>query len=330
MRFTWSIAWYLLGALAVVALLRRARPRNYFGHSLLTYLYQRVSPPPLDIYLPKLLDLAGLVCLGLALLNPVIPFAEHTVRNEGLNMALVIDLSSSMQMPVTGGRRMPNGAVETRLDAVKRAVIEFIRHRKGDRIGIVVFSNSAYVVSPMTLDHNYLVNYVEMINERTLSDEGMTAIGEGMILARDLLIKQALKDGQDQQRGNVIVLLTDGENNTGRPVDFALKEVRESEIKTYFIGVEVVMATTASNQGFNDAPVLISGVLSTGGRYFNARDAKQLEQAYREIHTIEKGRFLTRSQLRDVPAFASFAWAALAAITAGFLLRAVPRFRELS
>jgi Ca-activated chloride channel family protein len=182
----------------------------------------------------------------------------------------------------------------------------------------------------MTLDHDYLVNYVEMINERTLSDEGMTAIGEGLIMARDLLIQQQLKDGQDQQRGNVIVLLTDGENNTGRPVDFALKEVRESAVKTYFIGVEVVMATTAANQGFNDAPVLISGVLSTGGKYFNARDAKQLEQAYREIHTIEKGRFLTRSKLRDVPAFAAFAWAALAAVTAGFLLRAIPRFRELS
>ena len=330
MRFTWSIGWYLLGAVALVALLRQARPRNYFGHSLLAYLNERARPPALDIYLPKLLDLAGLVCLGLALLNPVIPFAEHTVRNEGLNMALVIDLSSSMQMPVTGGRRMPTGAVETRLDAVKRAVVDFIRNRKGDRIGIIVFSNNAYVVSPMTLDHDYLVNYVEMINERTLSDEGMTAIGEGMLLARDLLIKQGLKDGQDQQRGNVIVLLTDGENNTGRPLDYALKEVRESGIKTYFIGVEVVMATTAANQGFNDAPVLITGVLSTGGRYFNARDAKQLEQAYREIHTIEKGRFLTRSHLRDVPAFAAFAWAALAAITAGFLLRAVPRFRELS
>lgn len=332
MRFTWSIGWYLLGALALVALLRQARPHNYFGHSLLAYLRARVSPPPLDIYLPRLLDFVGLVCLGLALLNPVIPFAEHTVRNEGLNMALVIDLSSSMQMPVTGGRRMPNGAVETRLDAVKRAVIDFIRQRKGDRIGIVVFSNSAYVVSPMTMDHPYLVNYVEMINERTLSDEGMTAIGEGMILARDLLVRQGLKDGQDgtEQHGNVIVLLTDGENNTGRPLDFALKEVRESGIKTYFIGVEVVMATTAANQGFNDAPVLVSGVLSTGGRYFNARDAKQLELAYREIHTIEKGRFLTRSKLRDVPAFASFAWAALTAITAGFLLRAIPRFRELS
>src|SRR5258706_12508566 len=135
MRFTWSIAWYLIGAVALVALLRRARPRNYFGHSLLAYLSSRASPPPLDIYLPHFLELAGLVCLGIALLNPVIPFAEHTVRNEGLNMALVIDLSSSMQMPVTGGRRMPSGAVETRLDAVKRAVIDFIKHRKGDRIG---------------------------------------------------------------------------------------------------------------------------------------------------------------------------------------------------
>jgi Ca-activated chloride channel family protein len=329
MRFTWSIGLYLLDAVALVALLRLARRRNYFGHSLLAYLYGRIGPPPLDIFLPKLLDAAGLVFLCLALLNPVIPFAEHTVRNEGLNLVLVVDLSSSMQMPVTGGKRMSSGAAETRLDAVKRAIEEFIRRRKGDRIGIVVFSNNAYVVSPMTLDHDYLVNYVQMINERTLSDEGMTAIGEGLLLARDLLLRQTAEPGRDP-RGNVIVLLTDGENNTGRPVEFALKEVREAEIKTYFIGVEVVMGVTAATQGFNDAPVLVTGVRSTGGRYFNARDAAQLEQAYREIHAIEKGRFLTRSKLRDVPAFAPFAWSALAALTTGLLLRAVPRFRELS
>ena len=327
MRFSWSLGWYVLAALAVAFLLRRARPKTYFGHSLLAYLQEHIGPPPLDIYLPQALDLAALACLCLALLNPVIPFSEHTVRTEGLNMVLVVDLSSSMQMPVTGGRRMPNGAIETRLDAVKRAIIDFLRHRKGDRIGIVVFSNNAYVVSPMTLDYKYLVNYVQMIHERTLSDEGMTAIGEGLLLARDLLLRQAT---EGEKRGNVVVLLTDGENNTGRPVDLSLKELQESGIKTYFIGVEVVMGTTVENQGFNDAPILAAGVRATGGRYFNARDAQQLEQAYREISALEKGKFLTRSHLRDVPAFAPFAWAALAALTGGFLLRTVPRFRELS
>ncbi len=327
MNFTWSTGWYVLAALAAVFLLRRVRRKNYFGHPLLVYLRQRARPPALSLYLPKTLEFVALSCLGVTLLNPVIPLAEHTVKREGLNLALVVDLSSSMQMPVNGGRRKPNGNVETRMEAVKRTIIDFIHHRKGDRMGIVVFSNNAYVVSPMTLDYDYLSNYVEMINEKTLADEGMTAIGEGMLLARDLLLRQS-SDGD--KRGNVIVLLTDGENNIGRPVNYALNEVKDAGIKAYFIGVEVVMGSTVQNQGFNDAPLLVSGIRSTGGQYFDARDAAQLSKAYNEIDVLEKGKFLTRLRQRDVPAFAPFAWAALAALTAGILLRTLPRFRELS
>jgi len=327
MRFSWQIGLYLLAALAAVFLVRLARRKSYFGYSLLAYLREQTGPSSLGIYVPKLFEVVGLTALCLALLNPVIPFADHSVKREGLNLALVVDLSSSMQMPVTGGRKRPNGQPETRMDAVKRTVIDFIRHRKGDRIGAIVFSNNAYVVSPMTLDYDYLVNYVELINEKTLSDEGMTSIGEGLLVARDLILRQEV---EGDKRGNVIVLLTDGENNTGRPVDYALTEVKKAGIKIYFVGVEVTMGTTVQNQGFNEAQSLTAGVRSTGGKYFDARDATQLGNAYDEINVLEKGRFLTRTQLRDVPAFAPFAWTALAALTAGFLLGSLPRFRELS
>ncbi len=88
--------------------------------------------------------------------------------------------------------------------------------------------------------------------------------------------------------------------------------------------------TTVQNQGFNDAPKLISGVRATGGRYYDARDAKQLNQAYREIGSLEKGRFEKREQRRDEPAFAPFAGVALAALAASLVLRATPAFRELA
>ena len=327
MRFAWSNALYLLPVLAAVFLIWRSRRRSFFGHSLLAYLGDRIGPPPLRIYLPRVLDSVALLCLCAALLDPVIPLVDHNVRSEGLNMVLVVDLSSSMQMPVTGGRKSPAGRPETRLEAVKRNLIDFIGRRKGDRIGVVVFSNNAYVVTPMTRDYSYLMNYVQMINDQTLSDEGMTAIGEGLLLARDLLMREST---EGERRGNVIVLLTDGENNTGRPVDFALREVRTAGVKTYFIGVEVVMGTTVENQGFNDVPALIRGVRATGGRYFDARDVNQLNQAYREINTLEKGRFLTREQLRDVPAFAPFVFAASLALAVGLILRSVPSLRALS
>jgi Ca-activated chloride channel family protein len=327
MRFSWSNGVYILLALMAASVVWRLRRESYFGHPLLSYLREHIGPPPVHVYLPRVLEGAGLLFLCAALLDPVVPIEDHIVKNQGLNMVLVIDLSSSMQMPVTGGHKSPKGHEETRLEAVKSAIIDFIGRRKSDRIGVVVFSNNAYVVTPMTLDYKYLANYVELMNDRTLSDEGMTAIGEGLLEARAVLLSQA---AADQGHGNVIVLLTDGENNTGRPVDFALKTVREDGIRTYFIGVEVQMGTTVENQGFNDAPKLVQGVLSTGGKYFDARDAQQLNQAYREINSLEKGRFSTKVQMRDVPAFASFAIAAAIALAAGFLLRTVPLFRELS
>lgn len=325
MRFTWSICWYLAPALAIAWLVWRNRRKNYVGYSLLSSLGARSFA--WQVWIPRVFDSVGMLALCAALLNPLIPLSERTVRSEGLNMALIVDLSSSMEMPVTGGRKSGKGREETRLDAVKSAIIDFVKRRKSDRIGVVVFSNNAYVVTPLTVDYPYVENYVEMINDRTLSDEGMTAIGEGLLTARDMLLRQAA-DGD--RRGNVIVLLTDGENNTGRPVDQALRELKDQGIKTYFIGVEVVMGTTVENQGFNEATALISGVTSTGGKYFDARDATQLRKAYQEIDHLEKVRFRTREKLHDVPGFAPFALLSLGALGIGQLLRTIPWFRELS
>lgn len=328
MHFSWQNGPYILLALAAALFAWRFRRRSYYGHPLVSYLREHAGPSPLWIRLPRFLEIIGLTLLCIALLDPVIPVEDHTVTNQGLNMVLVVDLSSSMEMPVTGGRKSPTGHEETRLEAVKSAIIDFIGRRKSDRIGVVVFSNNAYVVTPMTLDYKYLTNYIQLINDRTLSDEGMTAIGEGLLEARGMLLREAPAGAR--RRGNVIVLLTDGENNTGRPVDFALKTLLEDSIRTYFIGVEVEMGTTVQNQGYNDAPKLVQGVIATGGRYFDARDARQLSQAYREINSLERGRFTTKVQLRDVPAFAPFAIGAAAALAGGLLLRTWPWFRELS
>ena len=104
------------------------------------------------------------------------------------------------------------------------------------------------------------------------------------------------------------MLLTDGENNTGRPVDFALRELKAQGIKTYFIGVEVVMGTTVENQGFNEATALISGITATGGKYFDARDAGQLRRAYQERSIIwRRSSSRTKERCTMCPAFAPLA-----------------------
>lgn len=340
MRFTWSSGLYPLVLLAAAFLLRYRKRQSYFGHPLLALIGEKLGPPPRLIHLPMALELVGLVFLVVAVLDPVIPFVDHEVRKEGLNIVLVLDLSSSMQLPIanTGGSlksvaarapsvSLPAPAVETRLEVVKKAVVDFISHRRGDRIGLVVFSNNAYVVSPLTTDYGYLSDYVQMINERTLSNEGMTAIGEGLLLAADLMHRQIT---DVSNRSNVIILLTDGENNFGRGVDFALGLIREAGIKTYFIGVDVVLTATVENQGLTDAPSLVAGVEATGGRYYDAHDPSQLQQAYRQINSLEKGRYLTKSRLRDVPAYLPFALAALVALACALVLRLIPYFTELS
>jgi Ca-activated chloride channel family protein len=327
MRVSWSNGLFLLPALAIAFLFWRRRRKGYLGYSLVAYFGSRTESIAWQIRIPRIFDALGLAALCTALLNPLIPAIERNVQRQGLNMALVVDLSSSMDMPVTGGRKSPTGREETRLDAVKSAIIDFIRERKSDRIGVVVFSNNAYVVTPLTVDYPYVENYVRMINDRTLSDEGMTAIGEGLLTARDMLQREA---SEGEHRGNVIILLTDGENNTGRPVDSALRQLKSEGVKTYFIGVEVVLGTTVENQGFNEATALISGVAATGGRYFDARDAGQLRRAYQEIDHLEKVKFQTREKLHDVPAFAPFALISLAGFGIGQFLRTLPQFRELS
>jgi len=124
----------------------------------------------------------------------------------------------------------------TRLDAVKNAVRRFIRARRDDRIGLVVFSDNPYVISPLTFDHEYLLHYVDMVDDQILRGEGQTAIGDGLALSDYVLYRQATPNSHGHQ---VIVLFTDGENNRGRePVD-VMKEATAADIRVHMVGVDL-------------------------------------------------------------------------------------------
>jgi Ca-activated chloride channel family protein len=130
------------------------------------------------------LNLALLV-LAIALLNPVQPSAERTIFSKGLDILLILDLSWSMQEPIDleGALERRRAGITrkeaTRLEAVKEVMLSFVQKRHGDRIGLIVFSENAYVVAPLTQDVAYLTNYLRMVDNKTLSSEGQTAIGEG-------------------------------------------------------------------------------------------------------------------------------------------------------
>ena len=302
------------------------RRKTYFTHSMLPYIRGRIRPVSRFVHLPRVLECMALLVLAFALLNPVQSAAERTLVSKGLDILLVLDLSWSMQEPIDAEgaiQRRRSGVYDkevTRLDAVKEAMIRFVEKRHGDRIGLVVFSQSAYVVAPMTQDLAYLRNYLQMVDAKTLASEGMTAIGEGIITALNLWNQQ--KDGSGKNPSRVMIVLTDGENNAGRDVFGAIEKAAQAGFKIYFIGVKL--------ERVRDTPRLIAAVQAAGGDYYDVRDAEQLGRAYAEINRLEKGTFLTKAQATQVPFYHPFAIASLTLLLASVGLRAIPYFIDVS
>ena len=260
---------------------------------------------------------------SLAAMQPVIPLSQADVQSRGLDIILLLDLSSSMQEVMGSGQphRMTNAAHggRTRLDAVKNAVRTFVRTRRDDRIGLVVFSDNPYVISPLTFDHEYLLHYVDLVDDQILRGEGQTAIGDGLVLSDYVLSRQATPNSRGHQ---VVVLFTDGENNRGRePVD-VLSEAKAADIRVHMVGVDLE-AEVKEKPGVQ---MLVRAVEESGGRYFDANSERDLIAASRAIDSIEKGLLVSRVYVRDVPVYQWFAIPSLVALVAAAALAAIPYF----
>ena len=198
----------------------------------------------------------------------------------------------------------------------------FVTRRRDDRIALIVFSDNAYVVSPLTFDHGYLLRYIDMVDDQILRGEGMTAIGDGLALANYLLSRQA----GTLRRNQVIVLFTDGESNKGRdPVD-VLAESNAADIRVHFVGLDL------EEEVRNKAQVqkLLDAVERYGGRYFDANTVRDLDAASRTIDSIEKGVLVNRVHLRDEPVYQWFALPALLCLALTLALKAVPYFIDVT
>ena len=169
--------------------------------------------------------------IALALCEPVVPYSERQVTSRGVDIAIVLDLSSSMQ-ELMGGR----AGAATRLETTKKALIDFIGRRPDDRIGLIVFSDYPYVVSPLTFDHQYLRDYVGMIDDKTLAEEGLTAIGDGISTGSALLARMKLERGSGRQ---VMVVFTDGEHNFGEDPLVTLAKANEAGTRVHMVGIDL-------------------------------------------------------------------------------------------
>ena len=291
---------FLLLALFAVPLTLALRGRRAGAHVVPSSAAIARSRPTARLWvarwLPALRALA-LVLLVVGLARPRSGRAEAIVPAEGIDIALAIDVSSSMEINSLGGGR-------SRLDVTREVVRDFIKERKNDRIGLTVFQNEALAMSPLTLDYEALDRIVADLKSGLLPDG--TGIGVG--LANSLTM---LQDSSAATR--IVILLTDGEHNAKSiSPDDAAAIAASLHIRVYTIGVEGSRTLTGS--GF-DEELLRRIATTTGGRYFAAGSRNQLAAVYDEIGRLETSRLPGDRYER----FREFGpWLAL--VGAGFLL----------
>lgn len=252
----------------------------------------------------KLLPIFKYISLGLlifALAGPRLSLKEEHVNAEGIDIMIAMDVSVSM---------LSEDFDPNRLEAAKKMAEKFIDFRKYDRIGLVIFSGEAFTFSPLTSDHEVLNSYIDQIQAGILKDG--TAIGNGLASAVNRLKNSTAKS-------KVIILLTDGMNNTGyidplTSIDMA----KQYNIKVYTIGVgtnSLAKSPVSNFMGkiiFEMVPVQIDEQLlkniasSTGGLYYRAKDNNELKKIYENIDELEKTKIETKVYRRYTEEFEKF------------------------
>ena len=225
----------------------------------------------------------------IALSQPRLTKSETKVSASGIDIAVAIDLSGSMQSEdfEVGGNRL------NRLAMAKEVLKKFIEKRPSDRIGIVVFATDAYIAAPLTLDHEYLLKNLERLQIGAI-EENRTAIGSGLSTAINRL--RELKS-----KSKIVILMTDGQNNSCKVDPLTVAEAAQAlGVKVYTIGVGMQgQAPMPVRDIFGrkqyqmvpvdiDEPTLQKIADKTGGRYYRADNAKKFQEIYAEIDKLEK------------------------------------------
>jgi Ca-activated chloride channel homolog len=240
--------------------------------------------------LRPLLGLARLLALSLiivGLARPQLAQAKEVVHGQGVDMIIAQDISGSMASL--------DFQPQNRLEAAKAVIHDFISRRPFDRIGLVVFAQEAFNQSPMTTDHAVLERLLEQVRlAPDLQLEDGTAIGHGLANAANML-----KDSKARSR--VIILLTDGVNNSGEiSPETAADAARALGIKVYTIGMgrpgQVPVPVDSPFGGKEivyqesdlDEALLQKIAQNTGGQYFRATDTADLQRIYDRIDALEK------------------------------------------
>ncbi len=280
-------------------------------------------------FLPALRWLgAALLVVGLA--RPFLAHQTAQVHASGVDVMLAVDVSGSMQARdmVVAGSKEPL----SRLEAAKLVVSRFVQDRSNDRVGLVAFAGEPYLASPLTLDHDWVLQNLERLDSNKLRDG--TAIGSAIATAARRLDAQSAKS-------KILVLLTDGQNNAGKiQPNAAAEAARALGIKVYTIAVgssgDALVPVTDENGREQlvtarvdvDEAGLKKVADVTGGKFYRATDTDSLGHVYGEIDRLEK---TTRTLRSFTEKSERFSWLVAPGLflLLGHLVLSATRFRRV-
>jgi Ca-activated chloride channel family protein len=232
--------------------------------------------------IPTMLRIVALACIVLALARPQTGITSESVRTQGIDIVLAMDVSSSM---------LAEDLEPNRLEASKEVAAAFVQGRRNDRIGLVAFAGEAYTQAPLTLDYGVITSLLGELDVGMIEDG--TAVGMGLATA----VKRLQSSDAESK---VVVLLTDGRSNRGEIGPTTAAQMAQAlGIRVYTIGAGTrgtarvpVDDPRFGRQYVNmrvelDEPTLTDMAELTGGRYFRATDRESLQAVYAEIDELE-------------------------------------------
>lgn len=328
MRFASSL--FLLLLVLVPLLIKYLREQHEKKRSALRFSnvsrLRQAIPVGLARYygLFSAIRLLTIILLIIALARPQSSKGEESITTEGIDIILTLDVSGSMQAEDFE----PN-----RLEAAKKVAADFIRGRKNDRIGLVIFAGHSVTQAPLTLDYDVLLVLLDKVHIGILQEDG-TAIG--MAIANSV---NRLR--HSEAKSKVIILLTDGVNNRGEidPLT-AANLAKAMGLKMYVIGAgsKGQAYVTLDDPLFGKRRVPIQAELdedtlqqvaeTTGGKYFRATDAESLAQIYTAIEQLEKSQLQVQQYKEYVELFPYLAYAAFGLLCVEIVLTST-RFRKI-
>lgn len=273
-------------------------------------------------HMPIVMQMAGVAFLIVALARPQSSSSWENVTTEGIDIVIALDISSSM---------LARDFQPNRLEAAKDVATKFIAGRPNDRMGLVVFSGESFTQCPLTTDHAVLINLFRDIESGMIEDG--TAIGNG-------LATSVARLKESNAISKVIILLTDGENNSGEIAPVTAAELAKTYgIRVYTVGVGTIGTApypvqTPFGIQLQNMPVKIDEATLqkiadiTDGKYFRATDNASLVKIYNDIDQLEKSKIDVKEYSRKQEEYQRYALLGGLILLAGLFLK-ITLFRNI-